>query len=241
MIMKHVLTRQENDIYFITLNNPEKGNCYDAEMTEEIASAFSHVPSSAKAILLRAEGKNFCTGADLNWMKRACELSAEENLQDMAKIKSMYQQILKCRVPVICQVQGQVAGGGMGLVAASDIVVSDQFSQFSLPEKKWGLIPGIITPILKSKIGVREFEHLSTNGDKIDVVEAQKIKLIHYFSDVKNIEKYIGDCFTLAREGKIQRPVLSNEMNEELEKYLILSAQKRQSGEFCEKVKRHFS
>lgn len=231
-----VLSELKNNRLYLTLNRGEKGNCYDSEMIAEITSAFSNA-KKAEAIILSGNGKHFCTGADLSWMARACEQTKEENYRDMEKIFHMYQAILKCPIPIISLVKGSVSGGGMGLLCASDFILGDQAATFSLPEKKWGLIPGIITPIVTERIGRDIFLKLSEEQQQIDAHEASKIGLIDHIANMDNSEKYISEWL----EKNPRRNRYNEKIESELKHYLQLSAEKRQSGEFCEKVKRHFS
>lgn len=234
-----VLTSIQNNLFYITLNNPFKGNCYDGEMTKEISTLFVKAGSASgiQAIILQGNGANFCTGADLSWMAQACDQTAEENYEEMEKIFFMYKTILNCPVPIIAIAKGSTAGGGMGLLSASDVVLCSKEATFSLPEKKWGLIPGIITPIVIAKIGEEHFNDLAVHAKKIRADEALKMGLVQNIVDVDNFEKYLMPIL----EKGIKRKTFPNEMENELKRYLGLSALKRQEGEFCEKIKKHFS
>ncbi|MGV8346536.1 enoyl-CoA hydratase-related protein, partial [Pseudomonas aeruginosa] len=83
----------------------------------------------------------FCAGADLNWMKKMAGYSDDENRADALRLAEMLRAIYTCPKPVIARVQGDTYAGGVGLVAACDIVVAVDTANFCLAEAKLGLIP----------------------------------------------------------------------------------------------------
>ena len=127
---------QKNNIGFITLNNPEKHNCLSLAMMEALLNAYHDFENNPAihAIILTANGKNFCAGADLAHMKKMAVASYEENLQDAKNLAQFFYKIYACQKPTIGYVQGKALGGGVGLVAAQDIVIADKNAAFSFPE-----------------------------------------------------------------------------------------------------------
>ena len=236
---KKVLTELQDDLFIITLNQPEKHNCYDNEVSGFIAKAFSDASkSSAKAILLKANGKHFCAGADLQWMKKATELTIEENQKDMSAISEMFKTILSVNLPIIGSVQGSVRGGGLGLVAICDIVCADENSNFSLSESKWGLIPGIITPLVVAKIGVSHFLELSLTSRVFDVAEAKKLQLVHKSSNELNSTISSVLANSAKANAQIKLLVKKHFMKQDmLDEMLKVSSSLRQSEDFKKRIK----
>ena len=118
----------------VTLNRPDVRNAFNAELIAELTGAFTTLgqDASLRAIVLAAEGKAFCAGADLNWMKAMAGYSWEENHADASRLADMLWAIYACPVPVIARVQGDVYAGGVGLVACADIVVAVDSAGFCL-------------------------------------------------------------------------------------------------------------
>ena len=234
--MEHnkVETDFQNDVFSITLNYPKKSNAYDQKMCLDIQKAFQHANlSGAKLILLKAEGKNFCAGADLQWMNQAQFLSEAENLADMSAIKNMFQTILNTKLPILGLIQGAVRGGGVGLVAACDIVFSDQSVSFSLSEAKWGLVPGIITPIVVQKIGASSFLELAVSSRIFDFNEALNLKLIHHHAS--KLAPYIDLIKSNSVNSNIKiKSIIQNHYfkDELMDEMLKISSEMRQSEEF---------
>ena len=129
---------KEERIGYITLNRPEKRNALSPQMVAELKGAFAQMTSdtAVKAIVLKAEGKVFCAGADLAYLQQLQKNTREENLEDSMNLKEMFQSIYDCPKPVIAQVHGHAIAGGCGLANVCDFV-------FAVPEAKlqdvrWG-------------------------------------------------------------------------------------------------------
>ncbi|MEQ1721817.1 MAG: enoyl-CoA hydratase/isomerase family protein [Pseudobdellovibrio sp.] len=206
-----VKTNIEGAVQYIELNNPDKGNCLSPQMITEIKIAFleANKNKAIKNIVLTGSGKNFCTGADLNWMYAAKDLSEQENIKDMHQLTDMYKSILAFQGIIAARAQGNVLGGGMGLVTACDVVVADKESKFSLPEKNWGLIPGIITPLLNRKIGTQAFNDLAESSRVISANEALNIGLIDGISS--SDEEANELVYKLAAVAKKPQTLISDE------------------------------
>jgi len=174
-----VKTIEKNAVLEVRLNRPEVKNAMSAEVMVQLTSIFKSVPSSARVIVLHGEGEFFCAGGDLNWMKSALQKTQLENEADARTLAGMIMAIDECPIPVISLVKGGAFGGGVGLVAASDIVISEDDALFSLSEVKLGLIPATIGPLVMRKIGVSQARRLYLTGMRFSAAEAKSIGLIH--------------------------------------------------------------
>ena len=144
----------------LTLNRPEKANSYDGAMVRALTAELRSL-TGVRLVVLRGAGKNFCGGADLDWMAQGGCLSDAENVQDMRCILEMYQTLLSVTQPILVYVQGKVRGGGLGLVSCADYAIAEDAADFALSEVRWGLVPGIITPLLERRLGVPAVEELA--------------------------------------------------------------------------------
>jgi methylglutaconyl-CoA hydratase len=176
-----IITDFDSPVARITLNRPDTRNAFDDVVIVELTRAFEQVSalSSARAVVLAANGPAFCAGANLNWMRRAADFTYEQNLQDAAKLASMLRLIHECPKPVIARVQGDVYAGGMGLVAACDIAVVAQSAYFCLSEVKIGLIPATISPYVLRAMGVRAAQRYFLTGERFSAQQALSIGFIH--------------------------------------------------------------
>lgn len=177
--MKFIQTEIKSSVLYLTLNRPEVKNAMNAEMMTEIRESFSSISEDIRAVLVKGAGPFFCAGGDLQWMKSSVTKTPQENEADALNLAKMIRAIDECPVPVITQVKGGAFGGGVGLVAASDIVMADEAAVFSLSEVKLGLIPATIGPIVMRKIGVSEARRLYLTGKRFSAQVAKDIHLIH--------------------------------------------------------------
>ena len=86
-------------------------------------------------------------------------------------------------LPVIARVQGHALGGGCGLAACSDIVVSAPDAQFAFSEVKLGIIPAAISPFALAKIGASAARRYFVTGERFDADAAQRIGLVHEIAE----------------------------------------------------------
>src|SRR5690242_9974804 len=145
----------QKNLAFVTLDRPEVHNAFNDELILQLTDAFTDLGrrDDLSVIVLGGNGKSFCAGADLNWMKRMVQYSTEQNLADARGVGRMFLAIAKCPKPVIARVHGAALGGGSGLVAACDIGVAVESVQFGFTEVKLGIIPAIISPFVLARVG----------------------------------------------------------------------------------------
>jgi methylglutaconyl-CoA hydratase len=165
----------------ITLNRPELRNAFNETSISELALAFDELGQNelVRAIVLAANGPAFCAGADLNWMKKMAGYSQEENEADAMRLADMLRTIYYSPKPVVAKVQGDCYAGGMGLVAACDIVVASEAANFCLSEVKLGLIPATISPYVVMAIGEQASRRYFLTAERFSALEAKRLGLVH--------------------------------------------------------------
>jgi len=165
----------------ITLNRPDTRNAFDEVVIAELTRAFEQAGAApaVRAVVLAANGPAFCAGANLNWMRRAADFTREQNVQDATGLAAMLRTIYDCPQPVIARVQGDVYAGGMGLVAACDMVVAADGANFCLSEVKIGLIPATISPYVIRAMGARAAQRYFLTAERFSAAEALRIGFVH--------------------------------------------------------------
>ena len=165
----------------VTLNRPEAHNAFNAEVIERLSEVLGDLAGAdgVRVVLLAAVGKSFSAGADLNWMKHAADFTQEENREDARALAEMLRRLNTLPKPTVALVQGAAFGGGVGLMAACDMVVAVRDAEFSLSEIKLGLIPATISPYVIAAIGERQARRYFLTGERFDAEEAQAIGLVH--------------------------------------------------------------
>lgn len=186
--MKWLEINKINGVYNISLNRPDVRNAFNPEVIKEITQAFKGIPPEVRVVVLRGKGKVFCSGADLDWMKSMVSFSLEENRLDSLELYEMFKAINDCNTPVISIVQGAAMGGGLGLMACSDVVLAEATTQFCFSEVRLGLAPAVISSFIlqKSPLGVSGPWMIS--GKVFGVKEALAMGLVHQSGTSDEIE-----------------------------------------------------
>ena len=167
----------------VTLSRPDVHNAFDAALIADLRTTFATLareePPHLRAVVLAGDGPSFCAGADLAWMRSAMALDTEGNEQDAMAMADMYETIDICPVPVIARVHGAALGGGMGLLAVSDLVIAESGTRFGFTETRLGILPSVISPFVVAKIGESHARALFPSGRRFDATRAARIGLVH--------------------------------------------------------------
>lgn len=186
----------------VTLNRPRVHNAFDQVLVASLTEAFASVAAdgSARAMLLRGRGETFCAGADLNWMRQSADFSREENEEDALRLAAMLRRLSDLPVPTIALVQGGAYGGGLGLLAACDIVVAVDNCKFAFTETRLGLIPAVISPFVVGAIGSRQARRYFLTAERFGAQDAMRIGLAHELVD--------GEAALLGRAEALVKRIL---------------------------------
>jgi len=184
---------QHNHRATLWLNRPEVRNAFNEISIAEITQAFRQLDQDRhiRVIVLSARGKAFCAGADLHWMKKMAGHTDEENLADAGALAEMLKVIYRCSKPVIARVQGDCYAGGIGLVAACDMVVASDNTGFCLSETRLGLIPATISPYVIRAIGERAARRYFLTAERFDAAEAKCVGLVNEVVDAALLDDEI--------------------------------------------------
>ncbi|MBV6494167.1 MAG: 2,3-dehydroadipyl-CoA hydratase [Turneriella sp.] len=172
-----VQTTFENSVYNITLNRPEKHNAFDAAMIEAVTNAVQSAPPDARVVFFNGNGKSFCAGADINYMRAQALFSEERNRDDAKKLSQMFEVIYELQVPTVVYAHGNIFGGGLGIVAACDIALASEDARFCFSEVKLGIIPAVISPFVLRKTGVAFARRYFQSAEIFNAQTAQKAGL----------------------------------------------------------------
>ncbi len=165
----------------ILLNRPEVHNALDPEMVTELTEAMKALEADAKvrAIVIAGAGPSFCSGGDINQMKKSAKYTSEQNFADAHLIAEMFYTLDTLQKPTIACIRGAVRGGGLALVAAADIAVAARTATFRLSEVKLGIVPALVSPFVIRAIGERMARRYMLSGEEFDAAEAYRIALVH--------------------------------------------------------------
>jgi methylglutaconyl-CoA hydratase len=187
---------KEKDVAKVFLNRPEVHNAMNEQLMKELTDYFKKLEKDKeiRVIILTGQGKSFCAGADLNWMKSMVSYSKEENIKDSNLLLELYESIYNCSKPVIAKVNGHAFGGGIGLFAACDIVIAVPGCKFAFSEVKLGIIPAVISKYISRRLKISDMKRLFITGERFESNYAKDIGLVDFVASEeidKIVEKYI--------------------------------------------------
>jgi methylglutaconyl-CoA hydratase len=165
----------------VTLARPEVRNAMDADTLRSLTLVFRELASNpeVRAVIVTGGGKDFCAGADVNWMKESGKLPPEEGKKDAMLLAEMLKAVDECPVPVIVAAQGNVFGGGLGLVAACDVALLAEDAKMSFSECRLGIMPAVISCWVLPKIGAANARRWFLTAEVFGAKEAVGMGLAH--------------------------------------------------------------
>lgn len=168
-------------IAMLTLNRPHAHNAFDDILINNLLKTLQQLETDPKIrlLILKANGKSFCAGADANWMQRMVSFTEAENIKDAMALANMLKALNNFTRPTIALVQGAAYGGGVGLVACCDIVLATSTTTFCFSEVKLGLIPATISPYVIAAIGERAARQYFLTAERFSADEALRLGLVH--------------------------------------------------------------
>ena len=154
---KLVLTRIDGPVATVTLNRADRHNSLVPALLSEFCDALANCESQADVgvLVVRAAGRSFSTGGDLRGFREHEAEIARYAHEVVGLLNDVIIRLYDCRLPVVTVVNGQVTGGAIGFVLASDIVVVTERASFTpyyveagfSPDGGWtALLPDIIGP-----------------------------------------------------------------------------------------------
>lgn len=178
---EHLRVGHGDAVVTVSLARPDARNALNEELIRELARCMEALAEDGdvRVVVLTGEGDFFCAGADVGYMREAASFSYEENLEDARKLAAMFGAVDESPKPVVARVRGAAIGGGVGLVAAADVVVAEEGTVFAFSEVRLGISPATISPFVLRKIGQSQTRALFLTGERFDAVRAREIGLVH--------------------------------------------------------------
>lgn len=167
-------------IGWITLDRPEVRNALSSELMEAVGDGIDafEADDAVRAVVIAGAGPAFCAGADLRSMRLSRDKDADDNKSDAHRMGGLFHRVASCRKPVIARVHGPAIGGGVGLMAACDIVVAAAGTRFQFSEVRLGIVPAVISPFCIRRLGEMKALRLFLTGEPIDAAKALEYGLV---------------------------------------------------------------
>lgn len=145
----------QRGIATVTLARADKHNALNEQMIVELHEAAVTLGQdrSVRAVVMAAEGKSFCAGADLLWMREQAGKDRAGKISEALALANMLGAWNTIPKLLIARVQGAAYGGGVGLISVADIAIASEAAKFALTETRLGLIPATIAPFVVRRLG----------------------------------------------------------------------------------------
>ena len=185
MDFKTIKVQLGESMAWVNLDRPEVRNALNAELIRELTAVFDWLNSrdDIRVIILKGNGKAFCAGADLEYMKAMTKYSYPQNIDDAQKLSKLFQTIYFCDKAIIVDVHGACIGGANGIIAAADIVIAEKETKFAFSEVRLGITPATISPFVVNKIGHTAAKELMLTGRRFTADEAKEFRLVNVVVD----------------------------------------------------------
>ena len=165
----------------ITFCRPKVHNAFNSDMIRELTALFTELreKKNLRVVILTGEGKSYCAGADLNWMRAVVNYSYEQNLKESLELAALFHLIYEFPLPVIGMINGAAIGGGTGFVAVTDIAIAADTAIFSFSEVKIGVVPACISPYVVKRVGEGRAREFFLTGERLTSARALEAGLIN--------------------------------------------------------------
>lgn len=165
----------------VTLNRPRVNNAYNADMIGALLDGLPVLAADPRVrlVVIRGNGPHFQAGADLKWIDQVRVGSEDHNQEVSRRTAELVWRLNAFPRPVIALVHGGCFGGGIGVIAACDVVIAQADAQFAITEARWGLTAAIIIPQLIGAMGLRQVRRYALSGERFDAARAQAVGLVH--------------------------------------------------------------
>lgn len=171
MSYKTIKVQFQESICFLQIDRPQAGNTINSQLVAELHDALSACEESATVIVLSGTPEVFCMGADFKAIAGASK-SAFERDDGPEPLYDLWLRLASGPYVTISHVRGKVNAGGVGFVAASDIVLADESAQFSLSELLFGLYPACVLPFLVRRIGLQKAHYFTLMTQPVSARQA---------------------------------------------------------------------
>ncbi|MBD3225132.1 MAG: hypothetical protein GF313_10415 [Caldithrix sp.] len=185
-----LLIEQDKDSVTIRLNRPKKHNALNDQLVRDLKGALQDIESEPgiKSVVIRGNGKSFCSGADLAYLKSLSDYDYAKNLQDSRSLADLFLKIYSFPKPVIAFVHGAALAGGCGLTSVCDFILATNDARFGYPEVRIGFIAALVSTFLIRQIGERKARELLLTGKVVSAEQAFDLGLINQTHNPEDAE-----------------------------------------------------
>lgn len=178
---KVLLEQQDGDLLRLTLNDPKRANALSPALVEALTKVYSRDlrAQGVRAVILAAAGKHFSAGADLENLKAVADKGLEENRQDSAALRALFESIVRQEALTIALVHGACVAGGCGLATACDFVIAADDARFMYSEVRIGFVAALVASYLSLRLRGSDIRELLLNPEFLEAGPALEVGLVN--------------------------------------------------------------
>jgi methylglutaconyl-CoA hydratase len=183
----------EGRVATITLDVPQRGNALSIPLMHGLRAALQAAQQDpdVAVTLLRANGRHFCTGADLAWA--AARAQGDEALwrRGSEALVALVHELYALSKPVVARVHGTVLGGAVAVLCLCDDVVALGEANWRLPELKLGLVPSAIVPVLRQVTTPRVIRRVLYDEAQWNSVDAHEFGIVTRVATAQTLDAIV--------------------------------------------------
>jgi methylglutaconyl-CoA hydratase len=236
---ERIAVRQEGDLLWVTLNDPERANALSPAMIGELTELYGSDlrGQGVRAVLLSGAGKNFSAGADLEHLRSLRDAGEEENLRDSHRLRGLFESVLRQEALTIAMVHGACVAGGCGLATAHDFVVAAEDARFLYSEVRIGFVAALVATYLPLRLRGSDIRELLLFPQFVEAPRALEIGLVNRVApgdDLRSVGEAlaaqileIGSSESIARTKRLLLDVIGKPLGDALQHAAEVNAASR--------------
>jgi enoyl-CoA hydratase/carnithine racemase len=204
----------------ITLDSPHNRNALSRRLVTELFERLerAEADADAKVVLVRQEGRVFCSGADLS---EATTVGMTEGARRIVELQRLIATMGK---PVVTRISGAVRAGGIGIVAASDVAISADDATYALTEVKLGLAAAIISLTVHARMNPRAAALTTLGGEVFTGIQAADYGLVTSAVPAEELDDAVATVCAQLATGAVQglresKRILNRDLVKRIDEY----------------------
>ncbi len=196
-LVRYEVAGPQDAVAILTLDSPHNRNALSRRLVAELVGAIERAEAdrSVRAVLLRSADRVFCSGADLSEASQGASEDGPRAILDVQR------RILASTKPYVARLAGPVRAGGIGIVAAADIVVAAEDATFALSEVRLGLAPAVISLTVLPRLTPRAASLAALGGEVFTGADAVSMGLVTRAVALEGLDAAVEDVLTSLVSG----------------------------------------
>lgn len=170
--------RFEEDVCFAQIHREDADNAINQRLIEECTDVLRQCDVAAKVVVLEGLPGVFCNGADFKEIQQRVDGAARHREHDPEQLYDLWHRLATGPYISVAHVRGRANAGGIGFVAACDVVLSEERATFSLSELLFGLMPACVMPFLIRRMGFAKANYMTLMTQPIAATQAEEWGLV---------------------------------------------------------------